>query len=76
MPLSLLTPPDNTKAWDLSETVEIPTDMWKGTQNKDSPWQRMKVPRQNVNVHEATGLPFEVHTSHTFPFLLLFVRRE
>jgi 2-oxoglutarate dehydrogenase E1 component len=28
------------KAWDLSESVEIPTDTWKGTQNKSSPWQK------------------------------------
>jgi 2-oxoglutarate dehydrogenase E1 component len=46
-------------AWDLSDVVEIPTDLWKGTQSDDSPWQKIKVPRQMVNRQEATGVEME-----------------
>jgi len=45
-------------AWDKSQTIEIPTDTWRGTQASDSPWMKMKVPRQAVKLHDATGLDF------------------
>lgn len=44
------------KAWDLSETIEIPTDTWKGTQSSDSPWQKIKVPRELVDDTDKTGV--------------------
>jgi len=60
------------EAWELSDSVEIPTDLWKGTQSDDSPWQKIKVPRQTVNRQEATGLDEETllqvgKSLHTIP---------
>ena len=46
------------EAWDKSQTIEIPTDTWRGTQTSDSRWMKMKVPRQAVKLRDATGLDF------------------
>jgi len=47
------------KAWDLSETIEIPTDTWKGTQSSDSPWQKMKVPMEVAINERNSGVEIE-----------------
>ena len=59
-------------AWDASETTEIPVDAWMGSQSSNSPWNKLKTPRQGVNNTEATGLPYETLNKvgkalHTIP---------
>jgi len=47
------------KAWDDSDSFEVPQDVWLGTQGEDSPWKALATPYQNVNTQDATGLPMD-----------------